>query len=250
MSRHIMRQKWRAERKENRATLSGGPRHFICQTTWGCDAIIFFNYNRISMGLSNPALQEHMNALFTQQRADRLRQRLATLTPSERELAVVEEIANALIEMGAQHVLPFCFKNERGTRTSHHLIFTTKSFRGYDIMKGIMARQSSAADQGVPSFTYNPADRKFPLLFELTRPLDELGHMLLKDFCGRSFSLKDLYEEHSIGKPYILKNYQDVLRQLESQGKITTEPSADRRRKLKGEVTFSEKVMVTFPEDK
>lgn len=28
-----MRQKWRAERKENRATLSGGPRHFICQTT-------------------------------------------------------------------------------------------------------------------------------------------------------------------------------------------------------------------------
>jgi len=28
-----MRQKWHAERKENRATLSGGPRHFICQAT-------------------------------------------------------------------------------------------------------------------------------------------------------------------------------------------------------------------------
>ena len=27
-SRHIMRQKWRAEREENRAKLSGGPRHF------------------------------------------------------------------------------------------------------------------------------------------------------------------------------------------------------------------------------
>src|SRR4029450_1955296 len=32
-SRHFMRQKWRAEREENRAKLSGGPRHFICQTT-------------------------------------------------------------------------------------------------------------------------------------------------------------------------------------------------------------------------
>src|SRR5260370_25604301 len=32
-SRHIMRQKWCAEREENRAKLSGGPRHFICQTT-------------------------------------------------------------------------------------------------------------------------------------------------------------------------------------------------------------------------
>src|SRR5712691_6708992 len=32
-SRHIMRQKRHAEREENRAKLSGGPRHFICQTT-------------------------------------------------------------------------------------------------------------------------------------------------------------------------------------------------------------------------
>lgn len=31
---------------------------------WGCDCIFFFNYNRINMGLSNEAVQEHMNALF------------------------------------------------------------------------------------------------------------------------------------------------------------------------------------------
>ena len=116
---------------------------------WGCDIIIFFNYNRISMGLSNPYVEEHMNALFTKQRADKLRQHLETLNPSEREMAIVEEIANALTEMGAKYVLPFCFKNEHGTRTSHHLIFVTKHFRGYGIMKDIMARQSSAADQGV-----------------------------------------------------------------------------------------------------
>jgi three-Cys-motif partner protein len=214
---------------------------------WGCDIIIFFNYNRISMGLSNPYVEEHMNALFTKQRADKLRQHLETLNPSEREMAIVEDIANALTEMGAKYVLPFCFKNEHGTRTSHHLIFVTKHFRGYGIMKDIMARQSSAADQGVPSFTYNPADKRFPLLFELTRPLDDLGNMLLKDLVGRRLSLKELYEEHSVGKPYILKNYQDVLRKFESAGTITTEPSAERRRKLKGEGTFSEKVLVTFP---
>jgi three-Cys-motif partner protein len=217
---------------------------------WGCDIIIFFNYNRISMGLSNPYVEEHMNALFTKQRADKLRQHLETLNPSEREMAIVEEIANALTEMGAKYVLPFCFKNEHGTRTSHHLIFVTKHFRGYGIMKDIMARQSSAADQGVPSFNYNPADKRFPLLFELTRPLDDLGNMLLKDLVGRRLSLTELYEEHSVGKPYILKNYQDALRKLESAGKITTEPSAERRRKLKGEVTFSEKVIVTFPGSK
>jgi three-Cys-motif partner protein len=141
---------------------------------WGCDIIVFFNYNRISMSLSNPYVEEHMNALFTKQRADKLRQHLEILNPSEREMAIVEEIANALTEMGAKYVLPFCFKNEHGTRTSHHLIFVTKHFRGYGIMKDIMARQSSAADQGVPSFNYNPADKRFPLLFELTRPSERV----------------------------------------------------------------------------
>ena len=214
---------------------------------WGCDAIMFFNYNRINMGLANPAVEEPMNALFTEERAANLRHRLTAHNPSERELAIVEEIKNALRELGAKYVLPFCFKNEHGTRSSHHLIFATKNFRGYDIMKSIMAPQSSIADQGVPSFTYSPADRKFPLLFELTHPLDDLESMLLKDFAGRSLSLQMIYEEHCVGKPYILNNYRDALRRLEYKGKISTEPPAEHRRKNGGEVTFSEKVRVTFP---
>ena len=144
-------------------------------------------------------------------------------------------------------MLPFCFKNEHGTRTSHHLIFATKNFRGYEIMQDIMARQSSAADQGVPSFTNSPADSRFPLLFELTHPLDDLESMLLKDFAGHSLSLQAIYEEHCVGKPYILKNYRDALRKLEHTGKIRTEPPAEHRRKIRGEVTFSAKVRVTFP---
>lgn len=214
---------------------------------WGCDAIIFFNYNRINRGLSNPAVQAHMNALFTEERAARLRQCLDRLPPSERELAIVEEIANALTEFGAKYVLPFCFKNDAGNRTSHHLIFATKYFKGYEIMKGIMAGQSSTVDQGVPSFTYNPADRRFPFLFELTRPLDQLEGMLLRDFAGRSLSLRALYEAHSVGKPYLLRNYQDALRKLESEGRITVEPPAERRQKRNSVVTLSERVILTFP---
>lgn len=35
---------------------------------WGCDCIFFFNYNRISMGLPNKVVDQHMNALFGEQR--------------------------------------------------------------------------------------------------------------------------------------------------------------------------------------
>ena len=54
--------------------------------------------------------------------------------------------------MGGKYTLPFGFKNASGTRTKHHLIFVSKHRLGYKIMKGVMAKQSSVSEQGVPSF--------------------------------------------------------------------------------------------------
>jgi three-Cys-motif partner protein len=129
---------------------------------WGCDCIFFFNYNRINMGLGNSAVEEHMNALFRKTRADKVREQLKVLKPEKRELTIVETICEALREMGGEYVLPFCFKHESGKRTSHHLIFVSKHVKGYEIMKEIMAKESSEQNQGVPSFEYNPATSEQP----------------------------------------------------------------------------------------
>jgi three-Cys-motif partner protein len=51
---------------------------------WGCDCIFFFNYNRISMGLANEKVEEHMNALFGKERADKLRAKINGLDPGTR----------------------------------------------------------------------------------------------------------------------------------------------------------------------
>jgi three-Cys-motif partner protein len=214
---------------------------------WGCDCIFFFNYNRINMGLSNDAVKEHMDALFGQVRADKVREKLNGLSPQERELSVVEAICEALKEMGGQYVLPFRFRHETGNRTSHHLIFVSKHVKGYEIMKEIMAKESSERVQGVPSFEYNPATRQQPLLFELTRPLDELESMLLDSFSGRNMTMKDVYDQHHVGKPYISKNYKTALGNLEAQNKIIADPPANKRRKMKGEITFADLVKVRFP---
>lgn len=214
---------------------------------WGCDCIFFFNYNRINMGLNNEAVKEHMNALFGQVRADQVRERLKALSSRERELTVVEAICEALKEMGGQYVLPFRFRHEIGNRTSHHLIFVSKHVKGYEIMKGIMAKESSEEMQGVPSFEYNPATLQQPLLFELTRPLDELEAMLLDTFSGRAMTMKEIYDQHHVGKPYISKNYKTALGNLEIRGRIVADPPANKRRKMKGEITFADSVKVVFP---
>ncbi len=214
---------------------------------WGCDCVFFFNYTRINMGLENELVEEHMNALFGKKRADALRIRLEPMSPIERELTIVEEIAQALKEMGGKYVLPFSFKDNKGRRTSHHLIFVSKHFRGYEIMKEIMAKESSIKEQGVPSFEYSPASSRQPMLFELARPLDALVGMLLNDFAGQQLTMKQIYERHSVGKPYIARNYKDVLIQLEAEGKIKADPPANKRKKRDGKATFADHVVVTFP---
>jgi three-Cys-motif partner protein len=210
---------------------------------WGCDCIFFFNYNRINMGLCNPIVKIHMEGLFGKQRSDALRLKLETLSPLQRELTIVEELCQALKDIGGKFVLPFCFKNGKGNRTSHHLIFVSKNFRGYEIMKGIMAKESSNSAQGVPSFEYSPADFQQPILFELWRPLDDLECLLQKEFAGRTITMQEIYECHNVGRRYIKKNYKDVLKKMEQEGKILADPPATMRRKD----TFAGSVKVTFP---
>jgi hypothetical protein len=109
-------------------------------------------------------------------------------------------------------------------------------------MKDIMAKESSVADQGVPSFAYSPADYRMPLLFSLARPLDALGDMLLERFAGRTISMEQIYRAHHVNYRYVGKNYREVLLRLEADGKISTASATKRR-----PGTFGPDVQVTFP---
>jgi three-Cys-motif partner protein len=209
---------------------------------WGCECIIFFNYNRINMGISNPVVEGPMKAIF-EERTEKLKNKLINLSSKERELTITEEIFEALQEMGGKFVLPFCFKNTSGKRTKHYLIFVSKHFKGYEIMKDIMAKESSNIAQGVSFFEYCSADSKQPLLFELNRPLDELGGMLLNKYAGKKLTMYDLYREHSVGKRYIKRNYKYILLQLEAEKKIRTIPPQHKRHIN----TFGDKVVIHFP---
>lgn len=212
---------------------------------WGCECILFFNYNRINMGLTNRSVDEHMDSLFGQGRADRLRKRLPELDSNEREVAILEEFAQALLEAGGRYVLPFSFLNEQGKRTSHHLVFVSKHPLGYKIMKVIMAGQSSKTEQDVPSFRYCPADRKYRVLFEYNRPLDDLKPMLLQRFSGQTLTMQQVFERHNVGTPFLEKHYKRVLLELEEEGRITVLNSNPKRRKN----TFAGDLLIQFPRD-
>ena len=215
---------------------------------WGCDCVFFFNYNRINMGISNENIQKHMAAIFGEDRLQTMNSEIGELTPEERELYVVEKLSEALKEHSANnlYVLPFRFQKP-DYRTSHHLIFATKNFKGYDIMKNIMAKESSNQADGVSSFEYSPAGPKFPILYLLSKPLENLKEMLKKDFEDQTKSVKEIYEFHSIGKPYIMKNYKDVILEMETSGEVSTSDPENKKRR-KG--TLADRLLITFPKEK
>ena len=88
---------------------------------FGCDVVFFFNYNRANMGINKPEAMENLNALFGNERASRLREKVENLSPEERELVVVEELAQALrgdeSDSSRRFVLPFRFKKSDGNKT-------------------------------------------------------------------------------------------------------------------------------------
>jgi three-Cys-motif partner protein len=208
---------------------------------WGSDCVFFFNYNRINAGISNELVDEHINSLFGEERATRLREAVKGKSSTQREAIVLEHLAQALKEFGGKFVLPFRFRNAAGTRSTHHLVFVSKHVRGYEIMKEIMAKESSTHDQGVPSLEYSPADASTPLLFSLQRPLEKLVQELPATFADRRLSMVQVYNEHHVDTPFIKKNYKDALLAMEAKGMISAEPA----KRKSG--TFGDNVIVTFP---
>jgi three-Cys-motif partner protein len=223
---------------------------------WACECIFFFSYNRISMGLPNSGVDSHMDALFGKDRAAKLREKIKVKQSSHRELMIVEEICEALVELGGRYVLPFRFKKQDSSRTSHHLIFVSKHPLGYKIMKKVMANESSSENEGVASFEYDPATADQPLLFGLLRPLEDLEGLLLDEFAGRTLSMIEIFNEHNLLStdsrhnymlPYNDTNYKDILTEMELAGKIIGNPSCAQRRKVKGKITCADPTRFTFP---
>lgn len=213
--------------------------------SWGCDCLFFFNYNRINAALDNRIVDNHINALFGEERANNLRNEADKKSPAQRQTLILEAMIDALGEAGKRYVIPFGFKNDDG-RLTHYLIFVSKNFTGYKVVKDIMAKYSSSHEEDVASFMYDPKDQE-PLqqqFFKFESLLKRLEDMLLSKYAGETKSVGDIYRQHSVGLPYIQKNYKSVLSSLEDQGKVTvSDPEGKKRRKG----NFPDRLIVTFP---
>jgi three-Cys-motif partner protein len=219
---------------------------------WGCDCLIFFNYSRINAAITNTKVEGHMEALFTREGLAELRRSVSGLAPEERERMVMRAFSRIVVEQGpAKYVRWFRFLRGTGQRTSHYLVFVSKSYRGYDIMKQVMAGEGKHSAEGVPLYEFDSQESEFvqTSLFE-HGALDELTADLLTHFAGDEVSVATIYERHSPGSDFVPDNYKAVLRQLEDKGIVTCQPIASERRMRNGVRTMADATVVKFPEQR
>jgi three-Cys-motif partner protein len=209
---------------------------------FGCEAVFFFNYNRINPAIANGNVEAHMEALFSSGRLEMLRRTLWAAPKADREPLLLRALGDSLQELGGRYLIPFRFLR-KGGRVSHYICFVTKSRLGYAIMKDVMAKRGNVDEDDVPIFEYYPPADGRQLSFQSERPLTQLSADLLAAFSGRAASVKEIFDQHNVGRPFLLKNYQKVLKELELAGSIRCTPQINKRKPE----TLAKGTIVHFP---
>jgi three-Cys-motif partner protein len=196
---------------------------------WGSECIFFFNYRRVNAALSNPMLSGPVNALFGTDAADALRTSLPTTgSVVERERLVLQTLRSSLMSAYGKHVLWFRLVAP-AQGANYYLVHVTKAWKGYEVMRDIMDRASSSRDAfGVSTFEYNPSGQQS--FFALYNSLPELRQSLVADFDGQTMTVQEVFRRHSEGRMFVLRNYRDAIRELETAGTVKCDPPHDKRK--------------------
>lgn len=212
---------------------------------FGSDIIFFFNFNDINRGITNDKVVNHMKYVFGETSYDRLLCKIKK-SPEDREAIIINEMAVALKREGMKYVLPFRFKLEGKNRTSHYLIFASKKFLGYKIMKEIMHKAGEKDYEGVGKFEFIPSCDKekgiqLSIIDLFNSSLDDLKEHLLSTYKGKTGTLEKLYEVDAGDNRFLVRHYKKVILELEEEGKVWCNPPRDQRRPYKGNPSLNEK---------
>ena len=197
---------------------------------WACDVAFFFDYSNINRGLGTDIFDAHLEALFGADRLNRLRATVSPIeNPLDREEIVLKELREALHEIGGRHFIPYRFRDEFG-RTSHHLVFTSKRFKGYHEMRKAIAKSSDSDEDGIPYYEFVAPSkgvqsglfaqlppRHFPYTMRWLE--DDLVARYGK---GSRLTFEQLFENHSAiaGWPYLERHYRTALWHLVDRRRV------------------------------
>lgn len=211
---------------------------------WGCDCILFFSTSGINRNILREDCHEDMITVFG-------RDSLAAIQMNIRQGShfrariILDEYIKILKNLGAQYVLPLQINFPRSNRLSHHLIFMSKHFRGFDLIKKVLSRKCPDID-GITQYKFIEGWEKISIPRDLFRkpPMQILGEKLLLRFDSSKLAVKKLVDTcHKEEWLYTDKNIKVSLGSLENEGLISVYAAVGKKRR-KG--TFGDNTIIEF----
>lgn len=197
--------------------------------SFGCDIILFFNYNDINRGLTNSSVEERMKSIFTAELHEKLCTKLENInSPQEREKLILNYFTKAMRRKYKKenphsekkiYVFPFRFQFIDKDRTSHYVFFISKDILAVKIMKDIMWGLDNNKVNNIASFEFIPNNIQESFLDMLDPKFDELKDALLKEYEGSRVRVLDIIDDY-IETIYIGRNIKKALLELEDENKI------------------------------
>lgn len=193
------------------------------------ELILFFNFNRFNAALSNPYVLSHARAFFGS-RADHSISYIEQQTsPKDREHALVHEVGHLLGDLGASYVQLFRFQQEYQERTSHYLVFATKSTFPLDKMKEIMSSESSEID-GITAFGWLPnTDSQLSLPIHGLVARQSIKELVRSSLTGTRLTFGEIYDRVGLLSPFAKKDFQNVINEMEEQGEVSIDKPREKR---------------------
>lgn len=201
--------------------------------SFGCDIILFFNYNDINRAISNTKVEKHMNALFTKDKHEELKMILEDISnPHKRERIILSKFSEAVNECYKKnksdcekiYVFPFRFQFEDKNRTSHYVIFLTKHKLGLKIMKDIMWGLDNNKNNQIASYEYIPNNDQMKIVNMFETDYTDLKNDIINYLSDKkNITVKEIIDYYA-ETIYIGKNIKRALIELENEIKISVPP--------------------------
>lgn len=165
---------------------------------WGCDCILFYS----TMGIRRLIETENISSLvdlFGIEGLKTLKKKLKGLKTNIDKNKVIlnalDKILNRFNEIDDFYSLKFAFEKEKKRFVTHYLIFLTKYWGAFKIMKQIMHKHSVTDYEDIPLYLYSPIlEKKMKTQLPLSELMPQLKEMLISDFKNQTLTRKNLYE--------------------------------------------------------
>lgn len=214
---------------------------------WGCDCLVFLNTKGIVRDVRHPKCLRFMVELFGEEVHKWITSKLDDKGRNKGKL-ILEGFRRTSVQSGAKFFLPFAFSIPNSSHPSHHLVFLTKSIRGFSVMKDVMAKYSHK-ECGIPKFVYYEGSGEVAeqTNFRFCCPMEHLRQELLTDFRGQTVQVGKIVDQYdNQGRYYLSKNIKNALLELEKQNLVVVQEDPSGRKRQRGKMP--DWLRVTFVE--